>query len=77
LRDTITDNPQSTQSTGFLFKEASPDALTEAILRALRAYQNTNSWLQLQTNGMKQDFSWEKSAQEYRKLYKTLMEQRV
>ena len=77
LSDTITDNPQSTQSTGFLFKEASPDALTEAILRALQAYQNTDNWLQLQTNGMKQDFSWEKSAREYRKLYQTLMEQRV
>lgn len=75
LSDTITDSPQPEKHTGFLFKTASPDAFAETLLRALNTYQNSGTWIQYQANGMKLDFSWEKSARDYIKLYKTLMEQ--
>ena len=75
LSDTITDNLQAREHTGFLFKSASPEAFAETLIRALQTYQSGNTWLQYQTNGMKKDFSWEKSAREYIKLYKTLREQ--
>ena len=74
LSDTIQDTPQTEEHTGFLFKPASPDAFAEALLRALQTYESHDRWKQYQINGMKQDFSWKKSAREYLNLYKTLME---
>lgn len=56
---------------GFSFKEFSADSLKRAIKRALNVYYNQpKKWRQLQANGMKKDFSWDKSAKEYLKIYK-------
>ncbi len=75
LKDTILDLRRATQSTGFLFNEASPQAFCEALQRAFVAYHKPKTWRAIQKNGMRQDFSWEKSALEYAKIYLDLVEQ--
>lgn len=67
-------NPKNGQGTGFLFSTYHPDALWEALTRALQVYRDRPSqWRRLQVNGMKRNFSWERSASEYVKLYRRLL----
>lgn len=73
LRDTITDYEESSQSTGFLFQKASPDAMAKAIRRALKVYPDKRRWTPLQKRGMKQDFSWQNSAVKYLDIYHSLL----
>jgi starch synthase len=74
LSDSIQDSTQTDMSTGFLFKQAKPDALADAILRALHVYlEDPAEWQAIQIRGMQQDFSWDRSAREYLKKYKLLM----
>jgi starch synthase len=65
--------PNSSQSTGFLFSDYHPAAMLNALREALQVYGQPRAWRRLQINGMKQDFSWERSAAEYVKLYKGVM----
>jgi len=75
LHDTIRDYHQgkANQSTGFLFQDPSSQALGECLRMALTVYQDKRRWQGLQRRGMKKDFSWEKSAREYLKLYIELL----
>ncbi|MCH8066700.1 MAG: glycogen synthase [Chloroflexi bacterium] len=57
------------QGTGFLFDEATPQALAAAIEQALAVYGDTEAWRRLQRRGMAQDFSWSRAAERYRDLY--------
>lgn len=72
LRDTITDPTESSEWTGFLFANASVDDATNALNRALDAYQDKEAWRQTQLRCMAQDFSWEASAKKYYDLYRSL-----
>ncbi len=78
LKDTIIDYDLGNQkkSTGFLFEEASSPALADTLRRAINIYRDQRRWRALQRRGMKQVFSWEKSAAEYMNLYKELVSQR-
>jgi starch synthase len=59
---------------GFVMIEASAEGLIACIQRAVEIFKNDEkTWLQIQTTGMQQNLSWDKSAQEYLALYKTLM----
>ena len=77
LADTITDASRETleegKATGFSFRDYSPLALGETIGRACDAYAQTSVWSQLVRTGMKQDWSWARSAQEYVKLYQRIV----
>ena len=74
LKDTVKNyQPKTGGGTGFLFEEYSAEALVAALRRALAAYASRTKWKRLMQNGMKQDFSWEHSAQEYVKLYRKMM----
>jgi starch synthase len=55
--------------TGFLFDEATPEALAAVLRDALLAYDERPGWRALQLRCMAQDFSWERSAREYVALY--------
>jgi starch synthase len=56
-------------ATGFVFKEAEPEALLRAIDRALNLYAQQRVWKDLVRTGMQQDFSWTRSAATYVDLY--------
>ncbi|MGD9091681.1 MAG: glycogen/starch synthase [Anaerolineales bacterium] len=73
LRDTVVDYRMGRWSTGFLFDQATPEDLCVAIHRATKTFSRRQSWGKLQGRGMKGDFSWERSALQYLKLYKSLV----
>jgi starch synthase len=76
LADTVVDALPETlgnkTATGFVFNEATSGTLMETIKRALIVYSQTETWKQLQVNGMQKDYSWNKSAKEYMALYEQL-----
>jgi starch synthase len=81
LADTVTDTTPETletkTATGFSFDAATSDALLAAIERALGYYRQPDIWEQLVCTGMKQDFSWKKSAQLYIELYESIIAHRA
>ena len=78
LADTVEDyNLETGRGTGFAFSEYSPEALTKCVRRAIAVYNDKKKWRLLMQSGMNQDFSWERSAKEYIKVYrKTLNKSR-
>jgi len=68
LKDTVQEG-----MTGFLFQEAEAGSMLEALVRALTAYSEPEKWQHFQRNGMKQDFSWSRSARQYAIIYRSLM----
>ena len=73
LVDTVVDANEDTMhaatATGFVFHEASHDALLATIRRGLDWYGKPKLWRQLLCNGMRQDFGWDRSAGQYLALY--------
>ncbi|WP_081707579.1 glycogen synthase GlgA [Bacillus massiliigorillae] len=76
LRDTIQDCSVG-EGNGFVFDQYNSHALLDAIHRALHVYHNKESWNNLVKWVMSIDFSWEKSAREYEKLYLELGSRQV
>ncbi len=74
LKDTITDENLSTQNNGYLFSEPIPEDMSQTLSRAILDYADQKKWHALQSNGLNTDFSWEKSAIEYAKIYIKLVE---
>jgi starch synthase len=76
LADTVVDatpeNLASGTATGFVFDEATPRALWSTIERVLALWPDRAGWRQLQRNGMTADWSWERSAREYRLAYEEI-----
>jgi len=77
LADTVVDCTPETladgTATGFVFDTLTAGGLTEAVQRALELFKDKKAWQQLQLNGMKADFSWERSAAAYLDLYRKLI----
>ncbi|MEN1679117.1 MAG: glycogen synthase GlgA [Planctomycetota bacterium] len=73
LADTITGANDHTlasgEANGFSFADASPYALSMAIDRALEAYRDPAVWTKIVDTGMRQDWSWGRSADRYIELY--------
>lgn len=70
LEDTVTDYNETTGTgTGFKFRPYTAAALLETCQRALTVFANPRIWKKVQLAGMRQDFSWDRSAREYVKLY--------
>lgn len=77
LADTITDCAPETlaagTATGFRFGPYTPGAFLEAVRRATETYRNQpDAWRRLVQAGMGQDWSWDRSAAEYERLYARL-----
>jgi starch synthase len=78
LDDTIEDyDPLAGTGNGFKFVDYTGPAFLGAVKRALAVYVNKKLWRQVIANGMKCDFSWEKSAKEYLELYRRVVESAV
>ena len=58
---------------GFVLKEYDVDKFVKVLKRAFSFYQDKKLWRQLQRKVMREDYSWEKSAQKYLKLYQRLI----
>ncbi|OGM99529.1 MAG: hypothetical protein A2817_02390 [Candidatus Yanofskybacteria bacterium RIFCSPHIGHO2_01_FULL_39_8b] len=74
LADSVDDfKPESPsadgEGTGFVFEKYDPFSLTIAVIRASELYRQKKEWEKLMKRAMVKDFSWEKSAQEYVKLF--------
>lgn len=74
LADTVVDSTPATlqdgTATGVVFSRPNPFVLLEAIKRATLLYgQQKGYWQPLQRQGMRQDFSWRRSAERYLDLY--------
>lgn len=70
LNDTVSDISEREGADGFVFDVPVAQALGTAIERAITTYRDKDAWRELQINAMQKDFSWDRSAQEYRELYK-------
>jgi starch synthase len=73
LSDTIIDRPGRRSQTGFLSENISSGALAASLERAIQQYLDDNLWRTIQKHAMRKDFSWIKSAQDYLKLYQSLV----
>ena len=77
LVDTITDTTPQTladgTATGFSFADYSPLALSETLARACDMFKRRDDWAKIVTAGMKQDWSWTRSAREYVALYERIV----
>jgi starch synthase len=75
LEDTIDEQPNG-GGNGFKFQEYSAGALIDALQRALRAFRDKEEWGEMMQRGMAQDFSWDKPAQEYVRVYERVIQNR-
>lgn len=70
LADTVINfDPESGVGTGFVFKDFDKWAFFAQVVRALETYRHAKTWQKLQENAMKMDFSWERAARDYEKLF--------
>jgi starch synthase len=73
LADSVTDvSPQTLQAgaaTGFVFDAYTPEALVEAVQRAVAAFRDHSLWYAIVRNGMRADWSWARAAREYAGVY--------
>lgn len=67
LKDTIEEG-----RTGFLFHELNSETLLNTIERALAVWENPEQYRKMRAQALRKNFSWEKSAAEYIKIYKKL-----
>lgn len=78
LRDTVAQfDPASCTGNGFLFSEYQPDALAEAVRRAVAAFANREDWARLMDNCFSADFSWAHTADEYLAWFARLRNERT
>ena len=61
------------EGNGFKFYDYSADRLIEKIYEAMMVYYDQDVWRQLQLNGMREDFSWERSAHHYLDAYQRIV----
>lgn len=75
LKDTVIDFDEAkSKSTGFRFDEASAEAFSRGIKRAIATYR-TPAWSRLVGRALRRDSTWEASARSYESLYRQLVKQ--
>lgn len=72
LKDSITDSGDG-EGNGFTFKTYDAYDMLGAIYRAVDAYNSKDYWKKLVERALRCDMSWGKSANEYIKMYKSLL----
>jgi len=74
LADTVADyDPKTGEGTGFVFRDYSAEAFLEAVRRALTLFTGRRVWMKLMKAGMRQDFSWQRSAVKYAELFEEVI----
>lgn len=70
LADTIDDYaPENESGSGFMFDDFNANEFLIALTRAFSNWRHHGTWKKLQRQVMSKDFSWERSAREYEKLF--------
>ncbi len=73
LADTVIDVTPAAltaqQATGFTFEAHTAEALVDTVQRAVTAFRDHPLWTRLMQAGMRQDFSWGRSARAYVQVY--------
>ena len=73
LADTVVDatdeNRKAGIANGFIFDQASVEALHETLLRAIELFGRPRIWRSMMLTAMEHDFSWQNSANTYIELY--------
>jgi starch synthase len=76
LADTVVDTTATTiargTATGFTFDAPDEESFADAVARSLTVFPHAEQWHALQRDGMRQDFSWSRSARQYLDLYRSL-----
>lgn len=72
LKDTVIDIQSAENGYGICFNNLTEEDAAQAIARAVELYANTSQLQLLRKRMMSLDFSWDKSAQQYIKLYNSL-----
>ncbi len=73
LVDTVTHHdPANHAGTGYCFDRYEPLDLYTCLVRAWEGFRFKPQWQELQQRGMQTDFSWDKSAKEYVRLYNSM-----
>jgi starch synthase len=62
-------------ATGFVFANYSAAGLSAAVDQALTAWQHSTVWNRLVQNGMRCDWSWDRSAGKYVEVYRRALGQ--
>lgn len=76
LADTIKEyDPVSKKGNGFKFSGYTGEEFLNSVYDAVNLYQNKEEWKVLVKNAMGYDYSWDKSANEYMKLYQKLKDE--
>ena len=75
LDDTIDEQPNG-GGNGFKFWGYDSAALMDALRRALGTFRNKEEWTEMMKRGMGQDFSWNKPAAEYVRVYERVIQNR-
>jgi starch synthase len=76
LQDSIDEEPNG-GGNGFKFEGYDPNAFLDAIRRALATFRDKKLWKAMMLHAMEQDFSWEKPAQEYVRVYERAVQNRL
>lgn len=74
LKDTIRDFGCEGGGNGYTFTNYNPNDLKYQLNRAIRDYENKSGWREKMKICMSVDFTWDRPAEEYIKLYKSLYE---
>lgn len=71
LADTVIDyEADPARGNGFVFREPDAERLAKTIRRALDYYGRPERWRELVVRGMRTDFSWDRTADQYEALYR-------
>lgn len=74
LEDTVVDVEKDVRhGTGFAFKNYTGDSLLEGLDNARKHYKEAADWRAISLRCMKQDFSWQATAENYLKAYRRVM----
>ncbi len=70
LDDTVQNwDPATHHGTGFKFWDYRAHSMLETIRWALKTYAHPDAWRQLMLNGMAQNYSWPRAAEQYDRIY--------
>ena len=66
-------DPKTGKGNGFKFGPHEPKAFLDCVRDAVDIFKVKKAWQSLMGNGMREDFSWERSAGQYLEIYQSVI----